>query len=362
MYRTKIDATLLAVFALGFLAACGDQGSTGDSGTGTKTVSMGKVSAVGNGTLSLNGVSYDTTAATVTMDGSSSSADDLQVGMVVTVTGTTDDSGASGTASSIDYSDELEGVVEMIDLASQTLVVLGQTLQVTADTRFEHTTDLSTLALGNIVEVSGFANADGMIQATYIELKATEFIPGQDEIEVKGTVSSLDEAARTFMIGSLIVDYSTAVLDDGLTLSNGASVEVKSTAGYNDSGALIASIVEPEDDDLGHDEDIGEDSEVEIEGFVTDATATSEYDFKVNGQPIKLSDTTEFEDGTAADIRLNVRLEVEGTLDANGILQAREVDFEDDSFEDDLNDDSDGDNDNSGPGSNSGPGGGDDSP
>ena len=44
--------------------------------------------------------------------------------------------------------------------------------------------------------------------------------------------------------------------------------------------------------------------------------------------PVTTNASTVFEDGTAADLALNVRVEVEGVLDANGVLVAGKVEFE----------------------------------
>ena len=65
--------------------------------------------------------------------------------------------------------------------------------------------------------------------------------------------------------------------------------------------------------------------QVEIEGLITRfASAT---DFAVAGKPVTTNSSTRFENGSAADLALNVKVEAEGQIDANGVLVATKVQF-----------------------------------
>ena len=65
---------------------------------------------------------------------------------------------------------------------------------------------------------------------------------------------------------------------------------------------------------------------VEEEGLITRfASAT---DFDVAGEKVTTTASTVFKNGTAADLALNVRVEVRGTLDANKVLVADVVEIE----------------------------------
>ena len=68
--------------------------------------------------------------------------------------------------------------------------------------------------------------------------------------------------------------------------------------------------------------------EVEIEGYVT--RFRSIEDFHVAGQPVTTNAQTRFENGNAGDLAVGVRVEVEGFLNAESLLVAREVEFDDD--------------------------------
>ena len=69
------------------------------------------------------------------------------------------------------------------------------------------------------------------------------------------------------------------------------------------------------------------DVEASLRFYMTDILPTIT---DVAGIPVTTTAATEYEDGTAADLALDVRIEVEGTFDANGVLVADEIEFEND--------------------------------
>ncbi len=101
---------------------------------------------------------------------------------------------------------------------------------------------------------------------------------------------------------------------------SGYLVEVKGTTILAD-GALRATRVDREDHDF--DGRSGDDSEVE--GFVT--RFGSATDFDVDGQKVATNTATVFVNGTAADLKLNVKVEVEGKFDSSNTLVAAKVAF-----------------------------------
>jgi tRNA-binding EMAP/Myf-like protein len=77
--------------------------------------------------------------------------------------------------------------------------------------------------------------------------------------------------------------------------------------------------------------------EDEIEGIITAALADNI--FEIDGQPVQITPgTTEFEDGTVADLVVGAGAEAEGVLDADGVLVAVEVEIGDDGEDDDGDD------------------------
>lgn len=328
----------LAAAAILATAACGGGGGGGSSATAdpppttnpppTGGIDRGGVAVGpidGFGSVIVNGIRFDTSSTSFSVDDNVGSQDDLSVGQVVIVTGSIDDDGLNGTADSIEYDDAVEGPVDAgsIDLTEGTLSVLGQAILVTVATVFDDSIQpqsLEGLSDGDVIEVSGLPDADGFIRATRIDTS------GSGEFEAKGFVSNLDAGAMTFNIGDLAVDYSSAVLEDFPQggPANGDLVEAKGDS-VDASGTLIASEVEYEEE--LDDRDLGDDGDdAEIEGYVTGFRSSSDFD--VIGIRVRTTAATEYERGTPDQVALNVRLEVEGELQDDGSILASKVEFE----------------------------------
>lgn len=311
----------LTLFLIGMLTitACGvDRGGAPDPGVDRGGFVIGPIS--GFGSLIVNGVAFDTSQATILVDGEIGSEADLAVGQIVAVSGPISADGLSGTAENVTFEDNVEGPIAAIDVVASTLTVLGQTVIVDDATSFNGGIDpaaLEGLQIDNVVEVSGFVNADGNIFATRIKLK-----DGGGEFEVTGIVQGLDVALLQFAIGALTVDYSAAMLEDfpGGEPRNGDRVEAKGM-NFGPAGEFLATKVEFKDTDIPAQEG----DEVEIEGFVT--RFTSATDFDVSNQAVTTNAGTEFEEGTASDLGVNVKIEVEGELNGAGVLVADKVKF-----------------------------------
>lgn len=313
---------LFTAYSCGQYAGNNNYAGGGVGGTG---VSMGKITAVGATSISVNGVEFslDNGNTAITLNGSTGDITNLKPGMVVKVDGEFDASGLTAKAKSIEFDKDIEGPVDSIDTTTNTLVVLGKTIIVDGATFYENTTGLDKLAIGNIIEVSGLIDSDGIIHATYIEFKSESFKPGDTEIELKGTISNLDTMARTFDLNGTHISYTndTTIEPAGKTLQDDLFVEVKSTTGLDSNGALSADKIEIKETTPGYTD--GE--KVEIEGFVTGFTSV--YDFKINNQSVCITDSTQFENGKPSDIKLNIKLEVKGTI-SNGVLYAQEISIE----------------------------------
>jgi hypothetical protein len=333
MKPLKLNVLTLGILATFGLAACnsGDSNSAKVDPTVTSSNKVTSGVITGFGSVFVNGVEYETDNSSVEVDGVSSSEDQLAVGMVVTVSGSVNTDGKTGTAASIKYEKELEGAILANNLATDgtgTLDVMGQTVVVDTNTLFESkladVTQPTMLQQGQIVEISGYSSGDGTIYATRIELKSASHEQGKP-MEVKGLISNLDSSASTFTIGNLTINYSGAQLEnlpDG-TLSNDMYVEVKSTDGLVD-GILMASKIELAGD--GQDSIDGEENEeIEVEGVVTEKTSDTE--FKVNGQAVILDDQTDLEHGDMQTIMEGVRVEVEGQFNADGAIIAHNISF-----------------------------------
>ena len=336
MNRLQLKVLNMAVVAL-LVAGCGGGGggstpnsSPGTGGTGgtgggtggtTTTTTVFVTGAIaGFGSVIVNGVRYDTDSAEVRIEDKAATAGQLQVGEVIRLTAQVDSSGVAR-AKSIEQDHLVQGTVQAVDLAAGTLTIAGQVITVDNETMFDDSIPTRTLAgvsVGDRIEVHGFAGHAGTARATRIERAGA----GETEVEVTGVVANLDTGLKRFTVGTLVVDYSAATLEDfgssGVTA--GILVEVKGTSFLAD-GALRATRVEREDRDF----DGSSGDQVEVEGLVT--RFASAADFDVAGQKVSTNSSTVFVNSTAADLALNVKVEAEGKLDATNTLVASKLTF-----------------------------------
>jgi cytoskeletal protein CcmA (bactofilin family) len=307
--------TLIALASTIFLSACMGGGEGGTGVTGNADISRGQIT--GFGSIFVNGVEFDTTDSTISLDGASGTESDLKLGMVVTVTGTINPDRLTGKADTVSVEEVIQGLVQANDNVN-TLTVLKHTVELPSNVRFDGVADINGItAMADYVEVSGYVISDNVISATRVELLGS----GSPESGIFGTVSNLS-SGFTFTIGPLTVDYSLAELSgfSNNQITNGLYVEVEGTFNPG-SGILTATSVERSrisEDDV---------DEMEIEGFVTNVDELPSK-FILNDVPVLLDATTEFKGGSADEIVVGMFIEVDGSY-INGALHAQEIVFDD---------------------------------
>jgi hypothetical protein len=277
-------------------------------------VTMGPIS--GFGSVYVNGVRYATADTDIEIDGVKASLSDLRVGQVIDLKGKAGD--GSATADFIRYSHNLEGPVTSVDAPALRFVAMGQTVLVGSDTSFGEGVSLDGLVVGDIVEVSGLVNAEGQIEATRVDLWS-----GSGPYDVFGTVSGLNAVSKTFFITGLHVDYSTANVED-FPSGGPANGDLVLATGFEFGalGEFVATRIE-----LRHDQAMmpKPGNTLHVEGLVTRfASAT---DFDVADIPVTTTASTVYEGGTVADLALDVRVCVEGTVNIDGVLAANRIRF-----------------------------------
>jgi len=293
-HKPVITASALALV----LTACGGgfagnavtDAATGGGGGSTTSSGQSTTGTIdGFGSVFVNGVKFETDDAEVIIDGETRSEDALSVGMVVSVQGEINDDGTTGTAQRILYDDELTGPISRIEPGADgdalLLDVLGFAVIVErTGTRFDDVT-FDTLAVDDVVEVSGFVGAGNRLRATRIERKS-RFQPGRSEVELKGRVRNL--AATTFTLGNLTVNFSNAELVDvdNDTIEESMLVEVEGTL---DGDIITATEIEQEDS-AGQGGRFAEGEAVRLHGAVTDYVSDAE--FRVNGASVDASGAT----------------------------------------------------------------------
>ena len=265
----SLERFLLTLLLALLLISCSGGGASSNSGGigGSGMTSQGSVS--GFGSIIVNGTEFDTTNARVIVEGQEIgigdivAEDNLEVGMVVTVYGTDSN---NPVAERVTYNDNVEGPVESITPVNATrkdIVVLGQTVIVNVVTEFKGTT-FDTLAVDDVVEVSGYYDDNYDIIATYVEVTSSS------THEITGRVTGIFSPGVQFFVNGLLVVNSSE------TVAINDYVEVK---GSYSLGIFTASSVESRTQ--GYD--------IDDEDIVFPVDLRGEDDAIAIGRPIRVS-------------------------------------------------------------------------
>jgi hypothetical protein len=306
--------TLFTLIGAALLPACGggtDVAGLSSGGTGSFTSGV----IVGLGSVIVNGIRYDDSAASVTIDGVTSTAAALQLGMVVRIQGSavtappTADALATATATHIAYGSEWKGPAAQVDMGAGTFTLLGQAVQVLGTTIFSEGKFDATLE-GRYVEVYGFVNAkDGSLQASRIEVESG----APDHYRLSGVVSDL--TGTTFLLGTALINHASASKPADLRNGQLVRAELQTT---QQNGAWVATEIKADD----YSSELDDDDEAEVEGAIT--SFTSGTSFSVNGIAVDASRIT-----PPPGLQLGVRVEVKGVI-GNGVVFATEIDIKTD--------------------------------
>lgn len=320
--KTKLIITSLLAL---LIAACGGGGSSSAPPPvpvqTTDVITVGPVT--GFGSIIAGGIIYDTTLATVLVDSEPGTLDDLRVGMIVSILGVVNDSTGAARASEIRFGVDVEGPISSINTETRSFIVLGQTVLVDELTVFDETT-FDTLGVGNVVRISGQFRSQERIQATHVLRVANTYQAGM-HMHVRGEIEDLDIGNQRFRLGGQFCDYSGATLElGGSVIASGMYVEVTSTTPMG-AGDMILDRVQAKDRDRDRDQLCSSGCDFELEGYVTAFVSATE--FEVDGQAVTTNATTTYVNGTINTLALDVRVKVDGTLDANGTLVANRIVF-----------------------------------
>ena len=312
---SAIPRSYAALAALLLAAACGGGGDMPT--TQGRALTQGTIT--GFGSIIVNGVRFDDSSAQVVDDdGQAHAGNDLKLGMNVEVeSGDIDRGSSSAKASRVRFGAAIVGPVSTISATTtpKTLTVLDQIVEVGANTVFDDSLvgGIAAIKVGDVLEVHApLDTASGHYLAKRIEPE-----PGATVFKLRGVVASLDAAAKTFMIGGALIDFS-GVMAPPANLAKGQTVRVRLQTARNAAGAWVAISIQAEEREM-EDQD-----EAEVRGTITDFTSTTS--FSVNGLPVDASKAA-FPDGTAG-IQKGAQVEVEGAI-VNGVLVATKVQLED---------------------------------
>ena len=240
MSHTRFQPKLLALLmaTAGLLSACGGSGGSSALTPNAATLSSGTISGLGS--VIVNGVRYETVGSQVldADDGSTAITTPLRIGMTVSVEQYgTDSVTLRPIAGKIWVQSGIKGVA---NYTGSTLTVAG--MPVTTDTAtilLDTTGAVTNLATLNnqSVEVYGLPQADGSFLATLVEAET-----GLVNVQVVGTVQSMDTTAKTLVLGTtaapITVNYASITPPIGLATG---SVIVMKTATSATANTYAAS-------------------------------------------------------------------------------------------------------------------------
>ncbi len=301
--------------ALLLMSACGGGGgesASTDSGAAAQGSSLREGPITGFGSIIVNGVRFDESAAQVLDDeGVPHPRDSLRLGMWVEVEGAAVQGKTTGVANSVRFGSQLKGPVSAVNATAKTLTVLGQTVEVFDGTVFDNLPDgLASVAQGQVLEVHGITQtATGRIYATRVER-----VDAADSYKLRGVVTAVDTVNKTFSIGGATIAYGNL---NTAGLAVGVVVRVKlATVAQGNVWTATALTVQAQ-------KKPGDHAEADIHGFVT--AVTSPTQFSLNGLKVDATKAS-FPDGTSGVV-LGARLEVEGHL-VDGVIVASKVEID----------------------------------
>lgn len=285
-----------------------DGSGVGSGGTGVTADAAGIGAADGLGSIILNGLRYDTDTATFTIE----DATELQIGMSARVAGKVDANFTSGVATQVQSAAELRGAASGIDTSAGSFVVMGTVVSIDSATVWADANGLADINLNSIVQVWGLPSAPGALRATRIQIAPTLTDP-----LVTGTVQNLDPVGKTFTLGQLTINFSSAAFTgmNASSLANGIIVRARGTVAPV-AGVLTATTVQgwyaiPVSDGIA----------VQLAGVITDFASRSS--FKVLGTPVDATNG-QITGGPVGSLGNGVKVEVDGFM-SGGVLVVKKL-------------------------------------
>lgn len=271
----------------------------------------------GFGSVFVAGVEYTISGTTITIDGASATEADLRPGQLVAVKGRLNTGNTTGRADSITADAALAGDVTARDATAGTVVVLGTTVQLAADTTFGAGIDgaaTTPFAIGDRLVVHGYSAATTGVISTRIER-----VTSTRALQTAGRIASLDANAKRYVVRGTTVDYSGVGSVDGTPAVGAYAFASGTTTGAD--GSLRATRVQIRDEaPAGTNKDGGD-----VDGVVS--RFGSATDFDVAGRSVTTNSSTTFVNGASADLKAGAVLNVRGVFDSGAKLVASRIEF-----------------------------------
>lgn len=321
LIRLALAAVILSLSACGGGGSSGSDAQAGVSSGGTGSFSNGPVTSFGS--IVVNGIHFDQTTATVLdAEGQSLLPVDIKLGMVVDLTGSTVQRiGARDQAQAKDIR-VVPALVGPIDrIGADTLVVMGQTVQVSSETHLDEALNqgLASLHVNELVTVYGFHDAlRDVYVATRIErrLGATP-----DHYVVHGVIQDLDPLNGRCRIGQQTIAYQWGT--DVVGLVNGRVATAKlATSLYTPAAADGSSPAVWQGQVMTLDQpSVSDRDQASVDGVVTSLSLDTAGVIAVNGLAV---DTRQMVCSVCGGLNVGDRVQVEGRL-VNKVIVASKV-------------------------------------
>ncbi len=287
-----------------------------------------------------------TPSTVVTLGGKASTAAFLMVGSSVEVETLQNADGTfAAVAVNVDRADkfaEINGAVTSVGaslLHVQTRSGDDVAVNVTADTiirRGSQIVALSTVLVGDQVEIQAMKAADGSNVAVRIQVESENHGHENEQVDLSGVIASIAGSAITVNGGgasTVVTVMATTMISSGnsvLTLAQlkvGDKVEIKAQRAADGTLQAISINVESESAGSGS----GHDQTVELKGEVTAVSATSLTVGAAGSSPVTvaINSATTVENkkggGSVSDLKVGQTVEIKATRQTDGTLLATSI-------------------------------------
>jgi len=227
----------------------------------------------------------------------------------------------SGSVSKIEFENNLKGPITSTSPPS----VLGQPFTVNGNTVLKGFTDVTQLAVGQFLEVSGFVDTDSSIAASRVARDDTSPTPWR----ISGFITQFNGAISTATIGSApggqpisFVGVSSTGCGAGPAIGDYITVLATPIASFT-PGQVVDTVTQLSCRPLAAAGATGDHDSFEglIQSVVDPTT------FTIADITVTVSSATLFKSGNADDLAAGVRVEVEGTFASPIALNARRIQF-----------------------------------
>ncbi len=321
IWRRALSLCVVGGFAA--LAACGGGGTTNIASPGTGgTGIMASGPIAGFGSVILNGTRFDDSRAQVTIDGSSSTSNQLRLGMLANIEGSKSDASvtptvlikALGEANTIKVWSIAQGTVSQV-ISSASFTVSGMTMLIDVGSVLEGVMSVSDLTTQTIVKVWGQPANTNFSQWAVTRL---EVLGGAADTITTGKVSVRNGTAA---INGYTLTGNTQTLTDGQLVRTVGIASLGSNASRTLAVSKIAVLADTP-------AAFPASGYAELQGVVTGVLGTA------TASPIKVTKimlgaaTVDLSNATVQPagrlIAVGDRVEVEGNWNA-GVLVAKQV-------------------------------------